>query len=372
MNVSERYKKIPEDEINDQEDGVKAAVMVMANMTLGQAAKQASGEELRQPQVYDCGWKITLHDQTETSAVGLWSCWLGNQFYLGYPKQTAAIVDSLSSDNVVKIANQYRAENPKQFWNPDTMFDYRTSRRVLIGMTEADLQVLLERHGISMPKVQTKDVPDELVMKILGVEPAESVPHPWDAAKPTVWAKFWGPKVEKGGRVWVGKSDFDSYGHHLPIITKDGELVEVYFGHDMSRGIRTAPFSHFNEKSPESPTADPLAIQAYRSKFLELLVDTSLLFGTPTKVSVSYETFAMVPEDLAREGYQNITWLKGGPDKREGWGNELVKAEKPGETIMLRSANSVVPWVTVRQLDIPASKQNKEDIYELVQGVLKF
>jgi len=53
-------------------------------------------------------------------------------------------------------------------------------------------------------------------------------------------------------------------------------------------------------------------------------------------------------------------------------GKELVRAEKEGEVVMLRSGNSLVPWSTIRQLDIPQASKNKEGLVKFVSDSLTF
>lgn len=331
-----QYERISKKEIIEAEkhNPMKALLMIYADATLRDAEAQATGVKKREPSFHETGWEITLHDGSPKNAVGLWSCWLGDKFYLGYPKSV---------------------------W----------------------------------------EVPDELIMKTLGVEYASAVPQVdavavndsdyegefKDFDKPLektergqiiayrnsgkrLWAKFWGAKEEKGGRVWIEKSDFNSYSYHMPIIADD-ELVGTYFGHDVSKGIKTFPFSCHNKYSPDSPTTDPEAVQKYRDGFLNLAVETSLLVGQPSKITVNYG-FVMVPEDLEKEGYENIKWLKGEAGERKGWGNELVRAEKDGELIALKSGNSMVPWSTIRQIEVPKSERNIDGIGKIVRDSLTF
>ena len=67
-----------------------------------------------------------------------------------------------------------------------------------------------------------------------------------------------------------------------------------------------------------------------------------------------------------------VEWLKGNAGTRQGWGNELVRAEKDGEIIMLKSGNSIVPWSTIRQLEVSESDRNSEGLVKIVRDSLIF
>lgn len=57
--------------------------MVLANSTLVEASERALGKK-HEPKFCKSGWRIAI--ETPHDVIGLWSCWLDNQFYLGHPK----------------------------------------------------------------------------------------------------------------------------------------------------------------------------------------------------------------------------------------------------------------------------------------------
>lgn len=401
------YEHVSKEEVEEtsKNDPLRAVLMVVANSTLDQAELQAKGAA-RQPAYHDAGWYLSLHDRTPDSLVGLWSCWLANQFYLGYPKNTSYIVRNLSREQILKVANSYRESHADKFSPPAKKpFDYRESRLLLTGFPKHELEFWLNECGVPIVNSNEHgvwDVWDEVIMKTLDVTRSEAVKNVSavavgsmeytgeykDADKPlekneagqTIaykdaglrrWAKFYAPQLPGGkGRVWVDKSDFDSYSHHFPFIDSNGNLQDAYYGHDYSNGICTERFNNFNKYAPDGPSAESEAIQTYRDKFIRLLVKASILVGKPRFVTVDYG-FDMVPEDLEKEGYKDITWLKGKKGVRKGWGNELVRGRKENEMVILKSGNSLVPWSTIRQVKIP-EKWNEESLYELAQDVLTF
>lgn len=304
------YPLIPVEKINSAQDGMRAALMLMANLTLKDAAEQAAGTKIREPQLHEDGWNIAI--DTPAGVVGLWSCWLGNQFYLGYPKTVQLILGTLDE--------------------------------------------LAVRH------LAIIEVPDKLIRDTLDMEPARPVKNIRFGSRQ--WAKFYGPQLPNNqGRVWVDHSDRDSSGHHFEVISPSGGLQEIYYGHDYSRGVRTYEFSFFDGEEPEAPNASQDAIRPYRDKFLALACAVAEKMGGASAVTINYG-FCMVPEDLEREGYE-IEWLKGVPGRREGWGADIVRAVKGGETIILKSGNSLVPWSTIRRVPFDGS-------VEALKGLLTF
>ncbi|MDD5253656.1 MAG: hypothetical protein PHG05_00950 [Candidatus Nanoarchaeia archaeon] len=331
------YAHIPSEEV--AESGkiypLKAALMMYANNVLDEAEAQATGQKKREPSFHRSGWKITLHNGSAENAVGLESCWLEDRFYLGYPNAAEVPDDIIIKTLGVEYANAVPQVSAISVNDPNYKGEYK------------DPDKPLEKNEFG---------------QIIAYR---------DEGKKRLWAKFFGPREEKGGRVWIEKSGYDFLGYHMPIIINTNELFEVYFGHGNSNGISTAPFSYYNKYSPESPTAKSEAIQKYRNKFMDLFVEVALLIDRPSKVTFDYG-FVMVPEDLEKEGYGKVEWLKGSAGTRKGWKHELVRAEKEGEIVMLESGNSLVPWSTIRQLDIPETSRNREGLVKIINDSLTF
>ena len=78
-------------EIHPSEPAHTTILKMTANATLEEAAKLDEGKTYS-PKFYADGWKIAI--ETPRGILGLWSCWLGNQFHLGYPGPTVCPVTS--------------------------------------------------------------------------------------------------------------------------------------------------------------------------------------------------------------------------------------------------------------------------------------
>ncbi len=317
--MSEAYRRIPSAAINEtaERDSLRAGMMLLANASLAEAERKASGEERHRPRLRKAGWSIAI--ETPQGVAGLWSCWLENQFVLGYPGSCS--------------------------------------------------------------------VPDQVIMDVLGVEPARPVLHvqalpvyDWnyegadkdpdkplemndagqilayrEEPEPRLWAKFYGPRLEGDkGRVWVDHSDHGSIRRDFDLVREHALESVSYGGHGRSRIIETYRFGRWSKHAPDAPTTDPGAVQPYRDRFLALACGIAQRMGGASAVHINYGLLVLVPEQLESLGYGNITWLKGRPGRRRGWGDEIVRAEKATvygtETLRLKSGNEMVPWSTIRRV----------------------
>ncbi len=397
----EEYPTIPPSEISEayESDPLRGSLMRLANENLRNARAQAEGAKPREREMHEMGWSLSI--ETPQGMVGLWSCWLGNQFYLGFPKSTNYVIDSVDPRTVTRLGKHIKmSQLPPNApdWRHEPL-DYLGARRQLEDMSDSELRETLKLHKVRFRDIAPIPVTDELVMQTLGVERAKPVKQVnvtavnnrnykgefADPDKPLernragqiigyqdagkrLWAKFYGPTEPTGGKVWVDYSGFNSNGMHFPYIDEQGRLQSLYYGHDKSNGISTFQFSFFNQYAPEGPTTDPEAIQKYKDRFIRLAAEIAFLMGGPKAVNINYG-YSLVPEDLYREGYEDVTWLKGDLGERKGWGNEAVRGKKGDSTVILESANSLVPWSTtlrtpVGGLTSPATLADfiKEDI----------
>lgn len=313
------FTKISNTEIAEaaEQDPQRALLMLLANSTLEEATKKSSEAYTHVPEVCCAGWSISI--ETPLGVVGLWSCWLEDQFYLGYPKEAATFHNQIE-DLLQK----------------------------LLGVVPAQPVHTVGATAVSEGYTgEYKDHDKPLEQNSCGQIVA------YKTGEPRQWAKFYSERIPgKLGRVWVNHSEFDSSGHDFHRLSPEGDLVEIYYGHDRSVGVSTYRFGFCNKYAPEGPTTDPEVIQTYRQKFLALACAIADLFGGAQSVLINYG-FVFVPEQLPLVGCSDVTWLRGKEGVREGWGEELVRASKGEETFFLRSGNSIVPWSTFRHIPTP-------------------
>ena len=374
----DEYPTIPPSEISEAYETypLRGDLMRLANENLREARAQAEGTKPRERQLHDMGWELSI--ETPRGMVGLWSCWLGNQFYLGFPKTTDKVIASVDPQTVTRLGNHLRAGelSPNApYWQRQPL-NHEGAKSKWADMSDPELRKTLKAFRVPFSDGPFIPVTDELIMATLGVErarpvrqvnatavndfnyrrkyadpdkPLEATPHGqivgYKYTGERQWAKFYGPIEPTGGRVWVDYSGFHSNGMHFSYITEGGQLESLYYGHSQSNGVYTEQFSFHNKYAPEGPTAEAEAVQKYRDRFIRLASEVAFLMGGPKAVNINYG-FSMVPEDLYREGYNDVSWLKGDLGERKGWGNEIVRGKRGDSTVVLKSGNSLVPRTT--------------------------
>lgn len=301
-----KYNRISADEINEagKYDPQRALFMILANATAKEA--EAKESEVHQPNLHEAGWSIAI--ETPSGVVGLWSCWLKNQFYLGYPKGTDLHIDDVS----------------------DLIMD-------TLGVEFANDVLEVMATGVEEGyEGEYKDADKPLEKNSVGQTIAYSTQGP------RLWAEFYGPQLPNGqGRVWIDFSRHNMNGYHFDVVHPN-TVQDIYYGHSQSMGISTYPFSFYNEYAPEGPTTKPEEIQKYREKFLALACAIAKELGGAFAVNINYG-FVLVPEQL-RQLYDTVS------SRREGAEIEH-RASKPGETMVLREGNSLVPWANIRRVE---------------------
>jgi len=208
---------------------------------------------------------------------------------------------------------------------------------------------------------------DDEIKGILGVEDAKPVRWIFDdtlteGTGTRQWSPFYGPRISEGGRVWVDTSKYGPSSYRL--IDEHGNFHQP--SGRLPNTVRTLEGLFFSNESPESPNGKPEVIQEYREKFILLAATIAFKLGKPKGISTEFG-FIMTPEDLQREGYE-VQWVKGEAGVREGYGEDLVIGRKGNETIALESANSLVPWVSVRRLEVEDSPMTP---YQLAQRIIE-
>jgi hypothetical protein len=248
--MSGQYLRISREEITAaaEYNPREAILMLMGNAALDEAEQQATGVKPYQPRFREMGWSIAL--ETKKGVVGLWFCWLGDRFYLGYPIPTRAL--------------------------PIRVTDKIIMETLGVGYASPVLQVDGTAVNDWSYAGEFKDSDKPLVKNKTGQIVA------YRTRGDRLWAKFYGPRINAGtGRVWVDHTEFDSSLHRFEIVDKKsrGGLVSVDYGHEHSRGIYTYPYDFSNEYALDGPTTDKEAILDYRDRFLELFCKIAGIMG---------------------------------------------------------------------------------------------
>ncbi|MDD2823176.1 MAG: hypothetical protein PHQ59_03770 [Candidatus Daviesbacteria bacterium] len=301
--ISEAYGTYP----------LRGDLMHLAHDSLRKAQAQAEGETARVKSYREQGWRLAI--QTPKGILGLWSHWLGNQFYLGYPKTILKPEAKETDELIMKVLEVEKAEPVKQV-NVTAVSDWNCKDRKFVD--------------------PNKPLEQNIAGQIIGYKDAGL----------RLWSRFYGPLEPTGGRVWIDSSDFDSYDHQFQYI-EDGQIRQIHFGYESSNGVSTFPFETYNKYASEGPTTEVKAVQRYKDRFINLAAEIVFVMGGPRAVDINYG-FVLVPEDLDREGYQNVKFLKG------QWGNEIIRGQKGDSTVILKSGNSLVPWSTILHAPAPA------------------
>ena len=277
-------------QIGPDEAASTAALKMIANAATRRASELSTGRA-HVPEFHADGWKIAF--ETPRGPVGLWSCWLGNQFHLGYPGPAAsAQVDDLivhhlgvqPADPVAHVAGTAVSEHYEG--------EYR------------DLDKPVEVNGLG---------------QFVAYQSCEA----------TKWATHFGPRVVgRPGRVWIDHSSQSSSAVDFRMIApghQDGYSV-VPYGQGDGWNISTFPYTFANRHAPDGPTAIPEHVQPYRDKFLALACSLAGRLGgarsNPRRLRVRPDTGAagaarVRGRDVGPRVAQRVPWLEEGGRPRE-------------------------------------------------------
>ena len=164
-------------------------------------------------------------------------------------------------------------------------------------------------------------------------------------------------------RAWLWKNNVGVvYTDRLPMIIKGREQELVISPDDMNVIYLTA-----------NPTnRDEEVVQSHRSSMLKLLALAAVRLNSVSRITVTYQD-ALIPEDLERENFENLTWLKGEPGDKFSQDKELVLSARRGdEEFLLKSATLLCPWVTTRSFSVPKGSQNVSALHGLLEESLHF
>lgn len=269
-----------------EQDPMKVGLLLMAQIE-EQSIQKKEAEKNHQPAQHEMGFSLSF--ETPEGVISVWSCWLGDQLYIGYPR------DWHVSDELIKATLQ--VEDSKS-----------VAHRKWVG---GDVYLQGTRQ----------------------------------------WAPFYGGKLDGGGRVWVDHTEFHSYGRTFNLIQNEA-LKKLNYGHDGSMSLHNIGFSYFNEQEPDAPSAKKEHVQPYRDAFIQLALAIANEHGGITAVHVEYDFTVLTPALLETEGYTDIRYVKGNAAYRQSFGGTVVYAKKENEELILNSGNSLVPWSNIRKIPI--------------------
>lgn len=94
MSKDPEYDRITAEDPIASMDTQHAAAAALANLSLQEARKSRAAPEERAAQTVKAGFSVSW-DCGDAGVVGLWSCWLEDRFYLGYPTSWGPVGNGL-------------------------------------------------------------------------------------------------------------------------------------------------------------------------------------------------------------------------------------------------------------------------------------
>jgi len=200
------------------------------------------------------------------------------------------------------------------------------------------------------------NISDEVIMETLNVTLAKPVANERFGTR--LWAKYYSEKLDDCGRVWIGQESEHSNGYQIKTI-RNKQLEEHYCGHSYTNTVWTYDFNFCSETEPEAPNCKKKNIQAYKNKFVQLLVKIAKLVGDITAVNLDSGLVLYTPEMLTAKGYAIKKWQVGY--------TEYCYTQDDNFEIMLKSGNSLVSWITV--IRYPSTNElTAESLIKLVES----
>lgn len=249
------------------------------------------------------------------------------------------------ANNNIKNMNKKETKLHEPLFHPDGWSIAFHTNKGIVGLWSCWLS---NRIVLCYPLSQEK-LTDDIILKHFDLEISTAVPFENNQRK---WSEYYGRRTDVG-RVWFQHERQHSYGYHFKHFT-DFELNEMYYGHGHSQVLATYPFDFYYGKYEDCPTTKSEHIQKYRDLFIQFVLNNWKVHA----ITIQFNN-VLVPQQLSALGYA-IKWLKGNENERNCWGDQLVQGTKKDEYVFLQSANSLVPWITIRHF--PYKNQSIEEI----------
>lgn len=200
-------------------------------------------------------------------------------------------------------------------------------------------------------------ISDEVIMKALGVTLAKPVKNVVFGTR--LWAKYYSERLGEGGRVWIDQTADEGVAEVLYTI-EDAQLKGHSCGGRVTNTISTYAYHFFSEAEPDAPNCTAENIQAYKDKFIQLLVEIAKIVGDITAINLDSGLVLYTPKLLDEKGYHVENWKKGC--------QEYCYAQDDNLEIILKKGNSLVPWRTIIRYPVT----NEVTAEELTEFVNKF
>ena len=180
------------------------------------------------------------------------------------------------------------------------------------------------------------NISDEVIIETLNVKLAKPVANERFGTR--LWAKYYSEKLDDCGRVWIDQKSEHMNGYQMKTI-RNKRLEEQACGHSFTNTIWTYDADFCSETEPEAPNCKKKNIQAYKEKFVQLLVKIAKLVGEIKAVNLDSGLVLYTPEMLTAKGYTVKRW--------KARYTEYCYTQDDNFEIMLESGNALVPWITV-------------------------
>lgn len=299
-------------------DPLSSLRLQMANDDLRKAQAQAEGAVRHERKHHENNWTIAI--DTPKGQVCLQYQRFGRNLFLGYPKGIY-----VNEETIMRFLGVERGY-PVRAVNETSSSDERMNR-----YTDKDKPVKKIEEGFLNPVyIAYRDQGERQ------------------------WAKFIGDHGINGGRVWIEQSEDSSQAAVFEFIDETGGRKKGFFGWDKSNTISTYEYNHHNQYAPDGPTTDPKDIKRYRDRFIDLASEIAFQMGGANSVTLDLG-FVLVSEDLERERYTDITWLKkyAGPGRKDR--GSIVEGKKGDSIVIVDSSRGGIPYTLVR---IPTTRIN--------------
>lgn len=304
-------------------DPLSSFRLKMANDILRMVQAQAEGEVRHERKYHENYWKITI--DTPKGQVCLQYQGFGGNLFLGYPK--GIYVDE---ETIMRFLGVKRGYPVKDVHELSNVSEERMKRR-----TDEDKPIKKIEDGFLNP----------VFIAYTGQGKRQ-------------WAKFIGDPGVNGGRVWIEQSESSSQAAVFEFIDETGGRKKGFFGWDKSNTISTYEYTRYNQYAPDGPTTDPKDIKRYRDRFIDLASEIAFQMGGANAVTLDLG-FVLVPEDLEREGYTDITWLKKDPGPGHKDRGSIVEGKKGDSIVIIDKTKGRIPYTVVR---IPTTRINSSRV----------